>query len=145
MGCLWLGLAMRRGLHLASMGPLLGCRFSGPGGVKCSFSEGIGMGRRAEAFRVAGVSPGPCGFPLSVKSMGRSGAATWVQTLDNTVCFRAAEAALLHAVCCALQSAVLWRLFFALEFSRLEAGNQLVLCWDLWAPWGRSLAQVWGR
>lgn len=29
-----------------------------------------------------------------------------------------------------------------LEFSHLEAGNQLVLCWDLLAPWERSLASV---
>lgn len=34
------------------------------------------------------------------------GAAPWVLTLDAPVCFMAVEAALLHAVCRALQTAV---------------------------------------
>lgn len=140
MGCLWLGLAVRKGLDPRSLGPPPGCRVSGRGGGECSLSEEIGIGRRVGASRVASVSPGPHGFLLSVKSVGHSGVANWVQTLDNAVCFRAAEAASLHAVCCVLQTAVLWRLFFVLEFSHLEARNQLVLCWDLLAPWERSLA-----
>lgn len=56
----------------------------------------------------------------------------------------AAEAALLHAGCCAPKTAVLGRLFFALEFSHLEVGNQLVLRSHLSAAWERSLPQVWG-
>ena len=47
----------------------------------------------------------------------------------------AAEAALSHAFCHAPQTAVLGRLFFAPGSSHLEVGNQLVLFWDLSAPW----------
>lgn len=84
------------------------------------------------------------GIPVWRRSTGYSGlgAATWVLTLDESVCFMAAEVALLHAFCRALPTAVLRRLFFAMGFSHLEVGNQLVLFWDLSAPWERSLPQV---
>lgn len=59
---------------------------------------------------------------------------TWVPTLDEAICFLAAEAALLNALCYALQTAVSGRLFFELEFSHLEVGNRLDLCWGLSAP-----------
>lgn len=106
--CLWLGLAPREELNPGSVGPALGCHASGWGGGKCResiLSEGMEMGKVDGSFH--GDKWELCSpWPPSVDSTARLGAATWVLTLEEPVSFMAAEVALLHAVSCALQTAV---------------------------------------
>lgn len=53
--------------------------------------------------------------------------------------YMATEVALLNAVC-VLRKLLCWGGgFFALEFSHLEVGNQLVLCWDFFGSLEREL------
>lgn len=81
-------------------GTPLGCRASRWEGGKCrdsGLTEEMGTGRGLGASRVADVSPR--GRLMGRRSTGSSGAATWVLTLGESVCFMAAEVALLHALC----------------------------------------------
>lgn len=72
-GCLWLGFTVRRGVGPWLPGTPTGLPCFRLGRGKHRLGEGLGMGGRVRASKVAGVSPGPHGFPFQEAARGTLG------------------------------------------------------------------------